>query len=71
MNEIARQFHDRPPDLAAAAVADHVERFWDPRMRADLKRHVAEAPESLDPVALAAAGLVDRETHRNVHNGRS
>lgn len=57
-NEIARQFTHQPPAAAATAIAGHIERFWDPRMRTDLQHHVATAPESLDPVALAAAKLV-------------
>ncbi|ONI87141.1 formate dehydrogenase [Saccharothrix sp. ALI-22-I] len=57
-NEIARQFHHQPPDTAATAIATHIERFWDPRMRTDLQHHATTAPESLDPVALAAAKLV-------------
>ncbi|MEU4764378.1 formate dehydrogenase subunit delta [Actinosynnema sp. NPDC023794] len=57
-NEIARQFHHQPPATAATAVAGHIERFWDPRMRTDLRHHVVTSPESLDPVALAAARLV-------------
>ena len=57
-NEIAVQFHYQPPEQAAAAIAQHIRQFWDPRMKADL-RHQAEAnPGALDPLALAAARLL-------------
>ena len=57
-NEIAVQFHHQPPDAAAAAIAAHIRAFWDPRMRAELTRRVEAEPESLDPLALAAARLL-------------
>jgi formate dehydrogenase subunit delta len=59
VNEIARQFQHQPPDAAARAVADHIERFWDPRMREELRHHATTAPGSLAATALAAAKLVD------------
>ncbi|WP_236795375.1 formate dehydrogenase subunit delta [Amycolatopsis sp. GM8] len=57
-NEIAAQFHHRPPDEAAAAIAAHIRQFWDPRMRADLEHQLATAPGAFDPLALAAARLL-------------
>ena len=32
-NQIAREFAHLPPAEAAAAIARHIENFWDPRMR--------------------------------------
>ncbi|MFG1927290.1 formate dehydrogenase subunit delta [Cryptosporangium sp. NPDC048952] len=53
INDIARQFAHLPAEVAAAAVADHVRRFWDPRMRARL---LALADDGgLDPLPAAAA----------------
>lgn len=57
-NEIAVQFRHQPPDQAVAAIAGHIRRFWDPRMRADLLRQAAAAPGDLDELALAAVGLL-------------
>jgi formate dehydrogenase subunit delta len=54
-NEIAVQFHARPPAEAAATVAAHIRQFWDPRMRAKLLEHVAAGGEDLDPLAIEAA----------------
>ncbi len=57
-NEIAAQFHRQPPDQAAAAIAQHMRQFWDPRMRADLLRRLDTDAAALDPLALAAAHLL-------------
>lgn len=58
INDIARQFQHQAPDPAAAAIAQHVRAFWDPRMRAELMRRVESEPEALDPLALAATRLL-------------
>jgi formate dehydrogenase subunit delta len=58
-NEIAAQFRYLPPEQGAAEVAKHIRMFWDPRMRADLHRHLHEEPEELDPLALEAAKLLE------------
>jgi formate dehydrogenase subunit delta len=39
-------------------VADHVKRFWDPRMKRRLIELVAAETEPLDPVVVAAAALL-------------
>ena len=59
-NDIAAQFHHLPPDRAAAAVAEHLRTFWDPRMRRQLRDLVEQAAEAdpLDPIAAAAARLL-------------
>lgn len=59
LNEIAVQFPQLSDDEAAAAVAAHVRRYWDPRMRVDLHRHLAAGGTDLLPIALAAAVRLD------------
>jgi len=54
-NEIAVQFHHRPADEAATAIANHIRKFWDPRMKADLTARVQSDSASLDPLVIAAA----------------
>ena len=39
---------------AEAAVADHIAKNWDPRMRAGIRAHVAAGGEGLAPIALEA-----------------
>ncbi|MGD9526073.1 formate dehydrogenase subunit delta [Pseudonocardia sp.] len=58
VNDIALQFGHLPPDAGAAAVAAHLQTFWDPRMRTALVRHAAEGGAGLDPLAARAAGLL-------------
>ena len=57
-NDIAIQFQHQAPDAAAAAIAEHIRAFWDPRMRAELVRRAESEPAGLDPLALAAARLL-------------
>ena len=60
VNDIAAQFRHQAPDAAAAAIAEHVRAFWDPRMRAELMRRAESEPEAVDPLALAATRLLTR-----------
>ncbi len=53
-NDIARQFAHLGVDEAAAAVAQHVTMFWDPRMRADLAAEIERDHTQLDPLVVAA-----------------
>jgi formate dehydrogenase subunit delta len=57
-NDIAVQFRGLPLTSGAEAVAAHINRFWEPRMRARLLQHIAAGTGGLDPLVLAAAGLV-------------
>lgn len=52
-NQIARNLgHHHDP---AAATADHIASFWDPRMKAQIFAHLAKTDgKGLDPAALAA-----------------
>jgi formate dehydrogenase subunit delta len=57
-NEIAVQFHHKPADEAASAIANHIRMFWDPRMRSDLFAR-ADA-EDLDPLVLDAIRILTK-----------
>lgn len=57
-NDIARQFSHLDQHAAAAAIAAHIERFWNPRMRAALHALVASGDECLDPLLIAAESLL-------------
>jgi formate dehydrogenase subunit delta len=59
-NEIAIQFHHRPPDEAAAAIANHIRMFWDPRMVSELITRAETDTAALDPLVLAAVHLLQR-----------
>jgi formate dehydrogenase subunit delta len=58
LNDIAAQFAHRAPEVAAAAVAGHVRRFWEPRMRTQLLAATLDGAVMLEPVAAAAVTLL-------------
>jgi formate dehydrogenase subunit delta len=58
INNIAAHFGYLHTEQAASAVADHIRRFWDPRMKERLLLLVASDTSDLDPVSIAAAGLL-------------
>lgn len=61
-NEIAVQFHRRPADEAASAIANHIRMFWDPRMRTELFTRAEADSEDLDPLVLAAVQILRNAT---------
>ena len=54
-NQIATFFKTMPQVDAAKGVADHINKFWEPRMRARLFEIIEAGGEGLDPVVLQAA----------------
>ena len=53
-NQIATFFRSAPPEEAVAATADHLRKFWEPRMRQRIARHLAAGGEGLSDIARAA-----------------
>jgi len=58
VNNIAAQFGYLPPDRAAEETANHVRKFWDPRMKTRLIDLAAGGAADLGPVAYTAVRLV-------------
>jgi formate dehydrogenase subunit delta len=58
-NQIAGFFASQGGDAAAGA-AQHIADFWDPRMRAQIRAHLADGGEGLAPVARAAVAALKR-----------
>jgi formate dehydrogenase subunit delta len=44
--------------VVAAKVADHLNRFWDPRMKAALREYAESADAALSPVLQEAVALL-------------
>lgn len=61
-NDIAAQFRHYPPRAAAAAIANHIRLFWDPRMRAQLTTELAAHGTDCDPNVRAAVDLLAAPT---------
>jgi formate dehydrogenase subunit delta len=53
-NQIADFFRLQPEPDAIAATADHIRKFWDPRMRAQMAEHLAHGGAGLNPIARKA-----------------
>jgi formate dehydrogenase subunit delta len=56
-NQIADFFRNKPEVQAVAGAADHIRKFWDPRMRAKMAEHLAHGGDGLSALARAAAEL--------------
>jgi formate dehydrogenase subunit delta len=53
-NQIAAFFKAQGEAAAPAAIAEHLKKFWDPGMRADIIAHLDNGGEGLEPLARAA-----------------
>jgi formate dehydrogenase subunit delta len=53
-NQIGKFFASQGPDKAVAGTADHIKRFWDPRMRKQIFAHLESGGAGLDPTVRAA-----------------
>ena len=49
-NQIGRFFASQG-DEAVAGIADHLQKYWDPRMRATILDHLAHGGHGLDPLS--------------------
>ena len=49
-------------DVVAAKVADHLNRFWDPRMKAAFKDYAQAHTQELSPTLQAAAAQINIST---------
>jgi formate dehydrogenase subunit delta len=54
-NDIANFFGSDPdPASAAEQVAGHLKKFWEPRMREEIRRHVSQGGEGMSSIAIQA-----------------
>jgi formate dehydrogenase subunit delta len=58
INKIVVHFAYLPTEEAVTEVANHVRRFWDPRMKRRLFELVDSETKDFEPVAVAAAALL-------------
>jgi formate dehydrogenase subunit delta len=57
-NQIGDFFKAQGDAEAPAAIADHLKKFWDPGMRADIVAHLEKGGEGLRPVVRKALELL-------------
>ena len=60
VNQIARFFASQKHDAAVAGAAEHIAKYWDPRMRSRIRMHLADGGAGLDPLAKEAIGRLTR-----------
>ncbi len=48
-NQIGKFFQNQGDDKAVPAIADHIHKFWDPRMRKAIFAHLDGGGTGLDP----------------------
>ena len=61
-NEISDFFAaESPPGQAPRDVANHLKRYWEPRMRREMLAHYARGAGGLSDIARAAVGLLAAE----------
>jgi formate dehydrogenase subunit delta len=53
-NQIGKFFASQGPDEAVTGTLDHLQKFWDPRMRAQIVAYVDGGGEGLEPNVRAA-----------------
>jgi formate dehydrogenase subunit delta len=59
-NQIGGFFKTQPANEAAAGVATHINKFWEPRMRRQLFALIDGGEPGLSPLVLEAAPLIKR-----------
>jgi len=57
-NQIGAFFKAQGEAAAPAAIADHLKKFWDPAMRAEIVAHLAGGGAGLDPLVRQAVELL-------------
>ena len=64
-NQIGTFFSSQGPDQAVAGIADHLRRFWEPRMRAAILEHLRAGGEGLQPDVRLALEQLAREGRKS------
>jgi formate dehydrogenase subunit delta len=57
-NQIGKFFVTEDRATAVANIADHLQKFWEPRMRAEIVAHLAAGGEGLDPEVREAVAML-------------
>ena len=57
-NQIAKNFATTGHESAAASTADHIHKYWDPRMKRMIFERLEAGGEGLDPLAHEAIAIL-------------
>ncbi len=61
-NQIGRFFHSQGSDKAVAGIAEHIGKFWEPRMRKAIFTHLDAGGAGLDPEVHEAIARLKQAT---------
>ncbi|RWM75020.1 MAG: formate dehydrogenase [Mesorhizobium sp.] len=59
-NQIAAFFHSKPREEGIAGVAEHINKFWEPRMRRQLFEMLDGGGEGFNELVVAASARIKR-----------
>ncbi|MBW8285179.1 MAG: formate dehydrogenase subunit delta [Rhizobium sp.] len=59
-NQIATFFLSQPEAVRIEGVANHINKFWEPRMRRELFQHIDKGGEGLLPLVMDASKVIKR-----------
>jgi len=59
-NQIATFFHSKPREEGIAGVAEHINKFWEPRMRRQFFEMLDAGTENFDDLVIAASAKIKR-----------
>ena len=59
-NQIATFFHSKPREEGEAGVAEHINKFWEPRMRRQFFEMLDAGTENFDELVIAASARIKR-----------
>jgi len=59
-NQIGKFFQNQGHDKAVSGVAEHIRKFWDPRMRRAIFAHLDAGGDGLNPEVRAAIATLQR-----------
>jgi formate dehydrogenase subunit delta len=57
-NQIGKFFANQGEEKAVRAIADHISKYWEPRMRAAIIAHLKAGGGGLDPSVARAVGTL-------------
>lgn len=57
-NQIGKFFQSQGEKDAVAGIADHIKSFWDPRMRAGIRKTLESGGQGLDPLVRQAIAQI-------------
>jgi formate dehydrogenase subunit delta len=63
-NQIGKFFASQGEDRAVAGIADHLRKYWDPRMRSTIIDHFDRGGLGLEPLARQAVVIL-KEKHQS------